>query len=191
MANIIDVNYFVGQIAIPFDNVDPDEFTSTYIAVYEREILIRFLGYDLYKRFTEGLAQPSPAQIWLDLRDGVEYTVDVNSVSHLIKWNGLANSDKVSLIAYYVYYKWLSQNDTQVTGTGVGRSTKENAEIYDPNFKLVQAWNNVLELSGLNWYPKTEPTLYNFINDNKETYLPDEFDPWIFKPIEPANFLGI
>ena len=180
------ISYFKGLIEIPFDNKDTSEFESVYIDVYEKEILIRLLGYTLYKEFTEALATGTPDQKWIDLRDGVEYTVTVDQVDYTVKWNGLQNAEKISLITDWVYFNWLRQNNEQLTGLGVSSANKENATDFDSNFKKVQSHNRCAELSGNECNEKLEPTLYNYLSNNEDLY-----SNWVFKELEKINVLGI
>jgi hypothetical protein len=183
----LDLTYFKGMINIPFDNQDADSFQADYIDVYEKEVLIRLLGYDLYKRFAAGLlVEPTIDPIWLALRDGKEYNVDINGNTHVVKWNGLVNTDGISLISDYTYYKWLSQNNEQLTGTGVGKANKENATDYDKNKKLVQAWNRANENAGYNGWNSLAGSLYNFLNNHQTDY-----EPIVFIELGFINVLGI
>lgn len=180
------IEYFKGLIEIPFDNKDTSEFEAIYIDVYEREILIRLLGYTLYKEFTEGLAEATIEQKWTDLLEGKEYTVTVNEVDYTVKWNGLQNIQKVSLITDWVYFNWLRQNNEQLTGLGVSSANKENATDYDKNFKLVQSHNRCAENAGNDCNNELEPTLYNYLNNH-----PDDYTNWVFTELEKINVLGI
>jgi hypothetical protein len=180
------ITYFKGLIDIPFDNKDTSEFEANYLDVYEKEILTRFLGYTLYKEFTEALNAGSPAQKWVDLLEGAEYTVTVDGIDYTVLWNGLQNSDKISLITDWVYFRWLQENNEQLTGLGVSSANKENATDYDPNFKLVQAHNRCVSLAGNEDNDELAPTLYNFIYNNEANY-----DKWVFTELETINVLGI
>lgn len=185
MENIIDHTYFIGQINVPFDNTSATGFETEYIKPYQREILLRLLGYDLYRRLEQGYQSGTPS-IWVDLVEGKEYTVDVQGVEHLVKWNGLKNIDKVSLIAYYVYFKWLRQNNEQLTGTGVSKADKENATDYEKDFKLVAAWNMANDLAGAFYNDPLQASLFNFLKNHKADY-----EPIVFNMMNQMNPLGI
>lgn len=179
------ITYYKGLIEIPFDNKDTSEFTANYQNIYEKEILIRSLGYTLYLEFTTALAG-TPAQKWTDLLQGKEYTVTYEGETHTVKWNGFQNTDKVSLITDWVYFNWLRQNNEQLVGTGVSSANKENATDYDKNFKLVQAHNRCAELIGCENDNEIAPTLYNFLYNH-----PDDYTKWVFTELEQINVLGI
>jgi hypothetical protein len=113
--SLIDSTYFVGDIALPNLDEVPNTFQDT-MDRYEEEILKKLLGYQLYNAFIAGIAvEPTPDQKWLDLRDGAEFTFDFCGETITQKWNGLINTDKVSLISYYVYYQHRYENISTTT----------------------------------------------------------------------------
>jgi hypothetical protein len=166
MDNLITIEYFEGDITIPNLGKDEgDDFEINYIAKYQKEYLIKVLGYAMYKDFDTALSG-TPAQKWTDLLVGKDYTVDVEGETVTTRWNGLQNTEEVSSIAYYVYFKWLKENYAQLTGTGVGVSSKENATNYVPNFKAVHAWNEYIKLTG-NIKNYTYRSNYLYLRDQK------------------------
>lgn len=191
----IDLSYFKGFLQIPNLDKDPDAFEANYIDFYEREILLRLLGYDLYNQFIEGLEDATPAQKWLDLRDGKTFEVTINQATYNVRWNGLINDEKISLLSYYVYFNYIRENYQQATGLGYIESTQENAENVDPNSKLVRVWNKCSELAGRYYfkttgenlfYLSTDGSLFNFIY----THLSD-YQNWQYEPVKRMNVLGI
>lgn len=191
---LIDIGYFKGGLTIPNIEKDASGFENDYINKYEKEILVRLLGNTLYSNFMAGLAAPTIEQKWLDLRDGKDYTITINEVDYTIRWNGLINSEKESLIAYYVYFHWLQRNYHQLSGLGVIDTTTENATKVDPNEKLVWANNECAKLAGEYYhitlgyfeYTSFEPSLFNFIINNQTDYV-----GWVYTPLLPINNLGI
>jgi hypothetical protein len=197
---LIDVSYFKGALQIP--NIDKDQtaFEDNYITPYESEILTRLLGNDLYQQVLTNY-DTGVDDKWKDLVEGTDYEVEVNGVTYDVKWNGLINSDKLSLIAYYVYFNYVKQNYQQLTGLGVSANVQENATIVSPNEKLVWSWNECKRLSGTNVYDnysclqitdqvtvynELQPSLFNFINENITDY-----DNWIYNSLKGMNVLGI
>jgi hypothetical protein len=203
--SLIDSTYFVKDIAIP--NID--EFVNTFqseIELYEKEVLRSLLGYRLWKEFTDALAGGDPIdQKWLDLRDGAEFSFEVDGVTVNTKWEGLINSDKRSLIAYYVYCKSRENGLSTTTSINDVVGIPENAEKVNNSSKLVTAWNNFIKLYGsLDWYVlqsgyysgllgfnkydttysyyNDHPSAYNFLNANRANY-----DNWEFQPIDKLN----
>jgi len=176
--SLIDKTYFVKDINIP-DSTYSD--LTAYIATNEKAILIKLLGYEIWKLVDAYNAVTSPQRI-LDLVEGVEYDVD----GYTIKWNGLKNTDLISLIAYYVYYLWLKDNTTFTTKSGELKSIGENAEIANPTVKMVNAWNKLRDLYGYSGQDSYEPSAYNFLLENEADY-----PEWLFSPIESTNVFGI
>jgi hypothetical protein len=190
---MIDTSYFIQDISIP--NLDKvTNSITTAISRYEKEILINLLGYELYNEFVTELAG-SPAQKWLDLRDGADFELEFNGRTYSLHWNGLVNDDKVSLISYYVYYKYRENNITVTTGVGEARGKAENSVIVDDIPKMVNAWNSMVDLYG--YIPKVYhytwtmdylraytpiASAYNFLWANRVDY-----PTWVFEPIAYKN----
>jgi hypothetical protein len=197
--SLIDTTYFVGDINVPLSsNTDLNTAFTESITRYENAILKRLLGYDLWKEFIDGIAEDEVEQKWIDLRDGAEFTFDFYGNTVSTKWNGLINSDKISLIAYYVYCKHRLANDTHYTGIGEVKSKGENSNAVSSLSKQVWAFNSMVALYGhvplkvMDVYNfltcdsyqhfNREPSAYNFLLANKDTY-----SNWIFEPIARIN----
>jgi hypothetical protein len=210
--SLINNTYFVGDIALP----NLDEVTNTFQVLmdrYETEILQRLLGFQLHKEFIAALAD-TPAQKWIDLRDGAEFTFDFCGNTVTQKWNGLINSAKISLISYYVYYQYRNQNINTTTSINDVRGIPENADRGDDSWKVVNAWNRGHELYGdidnvtcltssirstkrpdLLEFDKysadydffnDKPSAFNFLNAKRADY-----DNWVFDPLLRLNVFGI
>lgn len=85
---LIDKSYFDSEKRnIPnTDQPDVLSLLNNLIAVREREYLIGALGYDLFKAFTAGIAALNPAQKYLDILLGIEFTA---WNGRLKRWDGL------------------------------------------------------------------------------------------------------
>jgi hypothetical protein len=150
----IDLTYFIAEINIP--SIDKEyvyEPLNKLIQKYEPSLLRDILGPGLYAAFIAGLAAPSPEQKWIDLRDGKSFT-DLDDKQRMwMGFTGLYGEDgsasgevtHQSLIANYVYVKWLENVTTHSTGLGEAASKAENAERINPSFKIVRAWNEMSE----------------------------------------------
>ena len=161
--SIIDSTYFIRDINLPsgaFSDLD------LYIETYEKEMLIKLLGYSLYAEFIAGIADPSPAQKWLDLRDGLTYTY----AGKTVRWNGLKNTDKISPIAYYVFCKYVVSKQIAQTQTGANLPKQENSTVADNVPKLVNAWNSFLSLYGYSGQSAYEGSALNFLLAHSDTY---------------------
>jgi len=152
MTNLITYADFKGKLSIPNIDTDQTGFANNYIAPFQKEILIKLLGFDLYLAFETGLAESTPAQNWTDLRDGSTYLVDgINKQNPGVK----------GIITNYVYCKWLSANFEQITGLGVQNANSDNATIISPENKITSAWNDMIKL----YYQ-----VYLFMYENETDY---------------------
>jgi len=165
----IDTSYFFGELVISqVQSGAGATAMQLIIDSREEELLVKLLGYELYKAYQAALAlevddTPGPAVLleerFRDLRDGKEYT---DSSGVLVKWPGLrftVGTSKKSLIANYVYWHYIRDNHTFTTGSGEKKSPLAINAL--PEAKLVRAWNQMVE-----WNIK----LYEFIDDHITTY---------------------
>ncbi len=166
--SLIDSTYFVMDINIPTSTYNS---VTAYINRFEPEILKKILGYDLYK-LVAAYANPGSDQRIIDLVEGKEYAYDSD---HNVKWNGLANTDKISLIAYYVYFKYVAINTTSLMPVGNTAATGENGVRADASQKLHGAWVAMRELIGYPGQDALAPSLYNFLSFYDSTYPEWEF----------------
>lgn len=200
----IDSTYFTGEIAIP--NAANETGLTQAITQYEKEILISLLGYKLYSLLLADLSNGEPqTQKYIDLVNGAEFTHTFDGVDYTLKWEGLINTGKISLIAYYVYYKYVERNVSSFYGTGVSMAnTQEGWSRVSPESKMINAWERMRELYG-KWPPEYKqyypypilgtdlsetfdllPSAYHFLLKNKTDY-PD----WVFTPLWNLNKFGI
>lgn len=146
MATVIDTSFFeidpfiaqIGQLAVR-------ENVQLFINRYEPRFLSVLLGNKTYLDFIEGIAEPAPAQKWLDLRDGKTYEDDKGNT---FIWPGLANPDtKVSPIANYVYYWYTRSEASWGTGSGEVVPSVENGVRNSPDGKQVQIWRDMVRIN--------------------------------------------
>ncbi len=95
----IDTSYFEGELSMG-QITSPAVIASVnlFIQKYEDDLLTRLLGYELYRDYKAGIVESVPAQKWIDIRDGKEYT---NSGGQLTKWKGLRFSNGYTPITTY------------------------------------------------------------------------------------------
>jgi len=200
----IDSTYFTGELAVP--NAANETGLTQAITQYEKEILISLLGYKLYSLLQADLVNGVPqTQKYLNLVNGAEFTHTFGGVDYTLKWDGLINTGKISLIAYYVYYKYVERNISAFYGTGVSMAnTQEGWSRVSPESKMIGAWERMRELYG-KWPPEYKqyyhypilgtdlsetfdlsPSAYHFLLKNKTDY-PD----WVFTPLWNLNKFGI
>ena len=203
MANLINSSYFQkGDLYIPNNtdiNVGDVGITNQtdldfYIVEYERELLLNALGIVLYEEYLAALQNLNQApKRWTDLIDGVTYT---NPSSVVKRWEGLRGANKQSLVASFVYTKYLRNYNETFATTGVVRNDSKNATNYDATPKYIKAYNKFLRqyqadnlpnpityvnrfgTNGLDWYGSEDTTvsLYQFLTDsnNEKSIFPDQ-----------------
>jgi hypothetical protein len=203
--SLIDNTYFVGEIAVPLTG--KDAALEQAINQYEREILISLLGNELYRLLQSDLTGENGAPVtqkYINLVNGAEFKLTLQGYEYNLKWEGLKNTLKQSLIAYYVFYNYVKRDVTRLYGTGISMAeTKEGFVRANPTNKLCAAWERMRELYGkippefrpvygnrpvvgsnLSGVFDAEPSAYNFLYANKTNY-----QEWIFTPL--WNAFGI
>jgi len=176
--SLIDKTYFVHDINIPDDDY---EALAPIITRYEKEILISLFGYALWKLINAYNSGTSPQRI-KDIVEGKEYTVS----GETIKWNGLQNTDKISLIAYYVFYWYLRNETTRTSTLGEVGSKNENAIPASPAQRLSGAWHRLRELYGFASQDSLIASAYNFMTEHESNY-----DEWVFTDIGTVNSFDV
>ena len=184
---------------------------EVFIARYERDILTRLFGYDLYSEFVSQfdidpvtdlwtLKAASVGTKWDWLLNGYEYTKDGAKV----KWQGLifseggsANELKQSLIAYYVYSKYIEATAFQNAGIGMVADQGKNSVRVDANADVALATNDFFALAigyydySIKYYDgcfswlvtgSGYRSLYNFLEDMNQE------DPLNFPAWQPGVF---
>lgn len=213
---IIDTTYFqspplyipnsVNGVNYRTDSTMPTNVENLQAVIdrVEYDLLFNALGYAQYTEIMnqfkpDGTWKDDALQKWKDLVDGKE------------EWKGLRYTigiNKVSLIAYYVYYQFLAKSRQYFTTTGLVVSRGENSDRVNPTEELTEKWNEFLCMyqGGYNfrylnyWNPiffewngypvyeeKTDGVSFlKFLNDNTDIY-----DNSYFKMYEYKNSLGI
>ncbi len=191
MANLIDSTYFVGEISLPANVLTGDlADISPYIVKYEREALIELLGYTLYKVLKVEIEAASYTTKWDRLVNGHEYEITYLGDTHLVKWNGLINTELVSLLAYYIFNKYMRFHITHTSGFGELMQNAENATKTSPSTRMVNAWNRFIDLRGDPSDDAINPTCYNFL-DKFDDDVTNGYDPLLFTVLEYTNTFGI
>lgn len=155
MAYIVTREYFLKELSIPNVNEVRDVSGGTdtfemYIDKEARQLLKDALGYDLFKDFdsyvdVNGVISPVAPAKWLNLVNGTDYVVD--GVTY--RWQGLIFDEgafKSSVLAYYVYCKWLEFQISQMTGVGEMKGDAVNSTPYNSTQRLVTLWNTFVEM---------------------------------------------
>lgn len=145
----IDITYFFDQLNIADKDNNSDSILR-FVNEHEPFLLEELMGYELYKNYKAGIAAGSPDAKWLAIRDGKEYTAS----SKLVKWKGLKFTEgaagdtqaKKSLIANYVYCKWLENNRTVTASSGEKVANVSSiATNTNSKSKIIRAWNQMVD----------------------------------------------
>jgi hypothetical protein len=225
---ITDLTYYKAELLIPHAQSSVSD-TATgvivelnqFITQYEREALIKTLGYTLYSEFAEQFdvsatdkwtIKDAAAQKWKDLLNGLEYTINGDTVNY----RGMIFTEPFSgttlnrsFIAYYIYYNYLNDDMEKYQGTGINELASKNATRTSPIPKSIRSWRRFYELVvgtfnqpallvnrsgmiGLDWFGfnDTERSLYQFIDD-QNTLVADTYADWLPANFENENQFGI
>lgn len=185
---IINGSYFKGLIFISNANDQPPLsdlvgngiVLDVIIKKYEPLLLIKLLGYELYKLLkdqfdktnNDWVLNSNADQKWKDLMNGVDVTYN----GELYRWDGLANGEQ-SLIADFVYSKFIEEIEIQYTGVGLVIEKAEKAERVNPRTKIIDSYNSFYEkaIENDNRYVLT---LYDYMIISNEL-IPDTYPKWL------------
>ena len=176
--SLIDQTYFINEIQIPESKY---ETIQSFIDRYEKQVLIDLFGYALYKLIKDYDPLTSEQRI-KDIVEGADFTVN----GFETRWNGLLNEDKVSLIAYYVFFKWATEKQAISTRAAGVKPALENGENVSYELKAISAWNNMVQLYGHRNQDCNFPSAYRFMAENAILY-----PEWHFTPKGLLNMFGI
>jgi len=131
---LIDTSYFQGEISIP--NITSGSGNpaasinlaevNRLILIYENDYLVKLLGKDLYDVFID-----NPSASWV-----VSLTAQLRDTTN-----------KISPIAYYVWYWWKRNNTTTTSALGELTANAENANITGAIMKQITAFNTCVNLT--------------------------------------------
>ena len=170
---IIDETYFIGNISLPTDNDNYLNKLNKFINITQKKYLLKAFGYELYALFIAELPIPT-SQRFTDILDGAEFE---NTSGYTDKWDGLANSELESFLAYFTYIECTNSNTVSLTGQGATTNMFENANPVAPIPKGVEAFN-----LGVKQYNK----LYDFMKANQANY-----PEWQWTKIGTANIFNL
>ena len=210
---IIDQTYFTRDLSIPnINEMQTEAFDNlnSFVDEYVRQLLSDALGVQIFNELDsyviggvfDGTGAP---QYIIDLVNGKEYVKSGTTY----KWSGLISTQgvfKKSLLANYIYYKWLQSNFSTQSGVGEVTINPQNANLVNPTQKLVSVWNTfllmyqnmntcypsvyykghtqVIDWLGIN--ANTEVSLIQYLNDNDT-----DFSTAALRVYEYQNQLGI
>jgi hypothetical protein len=168
-----DSTYFVNDIQVTGSDIG---YITAAAPKYERELLRKCLGYTLAELVLS--YSISSEQRIKDIVEGKSYTDTINGEETTMYWEGLANDDKNSPLAYYVYARFMDNDNRHKSGVGMSAPEAENSKMVDSSFQIMAAWNTARELMGYYGQSKTVPSLYNFLMtcEDAETYPESAFN---------------
>ncbi|NHJ85909.1 MAG: hypothetical protein FK734_10635 [Asgard group archaeon] len=129
------------------------------------------MGHELYNLVINN----QNTEPYKSLINGKEYEVTYNGRTVKVKWNGLKNADKISLIAYYVYCYYLKQKATHISAVGAIKMKLENSDYANASNKIFSAWVKFSELYGDSNDSIIIPSAYNYLYENKDLFPEWEF----------------
>lgn len=154
----------------PYRIPNQDESTDleNFITAKEEELLRDLLGTTLYDAYIAGISAGSPAQKWVDLRDGKNYTYG-GVTFHF------AGLDACLIPA--IFALWVKETSDQFTASGTVRNAPVlNGTAVSPARRISEAWGRWLTLVGSEcqyW-----DSLYGFLVANATDYDFDGTD-WV------------
>lgn len=119
----------------------PNTFTD-FVDYLEEEALVNLLGRSFYDLMIAGLAEATPDQKWLDVRDGADYTY--NGV-------GYAFGGLKKLLTPYVYAEFVREDFEKYSGVGALKPKAENADVISPRRMITKGWNKYVEMLGFSY----------------------------------------
>jgi len=174
MANFIDTTYFINEISLTVDEISNE--LEYDIVRFEPEILTKSLGYDLKKALVDAYAG-SPAQKWIDLRNGKDYSHD----GIYYNWRGMVNTNKESFIANYVFCQYLFYGSKFNSSFGIRQMNTENSTPVDHRAKSVSVYNKMID-----WIYE----MWNFINYSNDL-VAETYPNFYPEKLEKENIFGI
>lgn len=153
MAYLIDPTYFIRELSIPGladTETAPRTRLTEYIDGEARYVLKEALGVELFEVFDtfidqDGNLSPSAPDIWQRLVNGFTY----QEAGRQLRWEGLIYTEgtfKTSLLAYYVFYRWMF-NEISFLGTaGEYVPNAKGATTVRSNQRQITAYWKFLEM---------------------------------------------
>lgn len=185
---------------------DTIEELNYFIEQNERVLLLYFLSVELYEELIIALDDLDNAlDKWKNLVNGVTYTYE----NEKYIFNGLRGYNKNSLVANYVFCKYLENDESYYSTDGVVVTKSKKEQGYDPSRKYIDNYNAFLNSYQNDLYNDI-PTYYysngilvgvDYYNDKKsnnvvtlETFLKhnnSDYEGYEFTRFETKNSFGI
>lgn len=206
--------YFVpnsNEVEVRPSGVESSQTSLEYfIDVYERELLIGFLGIELYNELVTVFPNLEDVgnEKWFNLVNGTDYVYNGENY----RFEGLRGYNKNSMISAYVFCKYLRNDDSYYSTTGVIKVNSGKSVSFDPTQKYISAYNDFLSKYQNNYYYCSDSysVIYkdgiavglDYYNEESskgglvtlETYMEhqkDDFEGYSFKRYETINSFNI
>lgn len=153
---IIDKTYFssgelfipnaISQDALPKGTPTRGDKLDVFISRNEREFLINALGVihsdTLINILKNNELEEVGNEKWKALVNGENYVLN----GETYRFDGLAGYEKQSMIAYYIFCKYLRDNDLTYTTVGTVRDVAKNSFSVSATPKYVDMWNTFINM---------------------------------------------
>ena len=145
---LINATHFTKEYHIPNVgeiNSGASSELEAYIDSEVRLFLQNVLGLELFTdldaNITNGILSNTAPDKWKNLVNGIAYEKDGKEY----RWRGLTYTEgtfKNSLLTPYVYYFWLQNQISSMSGVGEVKVSAKNAVSVNSNQRLVKCWND-------------------------------------------------
>jgi hypothetical protein len=145
-------------------NQEESRDLQNFIDRKEAEYLKKVLGLSFYNAFIAGLdTSGTVEQIWVDLRDGKEYTYSNTDY----EYTGVKE-----LLKPVIYSDWLDANYRKLSNGGmIVNDGQNNTTAVNPIDEIVFGWNEFVQRVGGLCYPyQSEGDLRGFMLANADAY---------------------
>ena len=193
MTNFLTYTDFTGLFNFDLDSDVTITFLDNIISQAQKKVLIDLLGIDLYNQFETGLAEVTPEQKWLDLRDGAKFEADYNGKTYNLTFSGVKE-----MLKYYISAVYLKEITKKTTFAGKVSGKFENSQLADATHNIVKYQLKFVELYGLPYdydssiveligdrikieceTEKLKDSCFNFIYSQNEKQK-DTYSNWVF-----------
>lgn len=143
--SLINSSYFIGERSIP--NTDSAAIAAaldTFIRKYEKDYLVKSLGYELFKVFIAGLQAVTPEQRFIDLLYGKDFT---GSDRKLHRWDGFVSvtSEQPTISVEITNSDIFFTVGVTAGAPAHGATSYVNTDLAGKSYRVIQRMNGPLE----------------------------------------------
>lgn len=172
MPNITTYQHFIGDISLPktANNGVIDSYLNETITRVEPRFLSEVLGYSLYQLLMTNISQTSG--IYYDLLNGADFTDKNGLANHFEGLKGIGTCPMANLVYYTIQDEKYSTTQT----IGEKKAKAENSTDVNPVYKMVKAWNNMVDML---WIMDDFLRQKNTANSSYAEYIGLTYPPYI------------